>query len=116
MPHIFSMIDSPYLLSLFFLLILHGHMIELKCVTIDKENECTIEIELLVMELKLVSFSRPELGNSIEKTTNSTQFNSSCELSWIELVFFKRNIELNWIELKICLNISESSWIESKNF
>jgi hypothetical protein len=65
MPHIFSMIDSTYLL-LFFLLILHGHMIELNCVTIDKENECTIEIELLVMELKLVSFRRPELGNAIQ--------------------------------------------------
>ncbi len=67
-------------------------------------------------------------GNSIQKTTNSTQFNSICELnwielksclkisesSWIELDFLKRHIELKWTELKVCSKTSELSWIESK--
>jgi hypothetical protein len=66
-------------------------MIELNCVTIDKENECTIEIELLVMELKLVSFRRPELGNAI-------QFELWIELNWIGNFIRNHWIQLNRIE------------------
>ncbi len=51
------MIDGPYF-PIFFFLILHGHAIELTCVTIDKENEWTTGIELLVMQFNFVSFSR----------------------------------------------------------
>ncbi len=56
-------LDDRWSLFSFFPLILHGHMRELKCVTIDKKNKCTTEIELLVTEFNLVSFSRRR-GNS----------------------------------------------------
>ncbi len=56
-------LDDRWFLFSFFSLILHGHMIELKCVTTDKKNKCTTGIELLITEFNLVSFSRRR-GNS----------------------------------------------------
>jgi hypothetical protein len=56
-------LNDRWSLFSFLSLILQGHMIEVKCVTIDKKNKCTTGIELLVTELNLVSFSRSR-GNS----------------------------------------------------